>query len=141
MKQPNIFNPEQEAVLQYVPDFQSATFTVVGLGETLLPLAEEIQVAEATTPIAPVTAVQPTQLVETPKPAYEDFSTLEAREVLRRKINARFYDTFHRTNMYGLLVDRINEDRDVAFARGLGILGVTHCAKHEKAVAKLRQLV
>lgn len=140
MKTPNTFNPEAEAVLQYVPDFQTSTFTVTGLGETLLPIAESIKADEA----QPVRAVAH---VETPldrvtiQNAYEDLSTLAPRETIRRKISAFIYDKRNGTNMLDLLNERIADDRDVAFARNLGILGVTHCAKHEKAVAKLKQLV
>jgi hypothetical protein len=131
------FNPEQEATLTYVPDFQDSTFTVTGLGEALLPIVEAV--AEAPRPAAkavevPVVAVQVQN-------QYTDLSELPSRQIARMKLRSRVYDMIHRTNMTELLTERINEDRDVAFARSLGLVGVTHCQKHEKAVAKLRQLV
>lgn len=135
------FNPALEAELVYTPSFQANPMTITGLGETLLPLAEEIKAAEAVPTVEPAKAPQAPVMPVAPQNQYIDMSELKGREIARKKLTARFYDTFHGTNMYGMLVDRINEDRDIAFARGLGIIGVTHCAKHEKAVAKLRQLV
>jgi hypothetical protein len=137
-KQIEQFNPEAEAVLTFVPAFQSSTFTVTGIGESLLPIAEAIEHSQPlvteTAPQAPVTPVQTQN-------QYIDMSELGSRQIARKKLTARFYDLTHRTNMYGLLVDRINEDRDVAFARGLGLISTTHCLKHEKAVSKLRGML
>lgn len=135
------FNPEQEAILQYVPDFQTSTFTVTGLGEQLEPLAEEIKAMEAAAPIAPVAANKVPVTAPKPELAYEDFSTLPGRQIARMKVSSFLYDTFHGTNMLDLLNDRINDDRNVRFAREIGLLGVTRCAKHEKAVATLRRIM
>jgi hypothetical protein len=91
--------------------------------------------------------VKATKAVEAPIAAvpvqnqYTDLSELPSRQIARMKLRSRVYDMVHRTNMTGLLIERINEDRDVAFARSLGLVSVTHCQRHEKAVAKLRQLV
>jgi hypothetical protein len=135
------FNPEQEAELTYFPEWNNGQpFVIRDIGESLLPLAEEIKAAEATAPTRHQTAVQPAQQVVATRPAYEDFNALAPREVLRRKINASWFDLLHKTNMRELLQERIDDDRNVAFARDLGLLSVTRCAKHEKAVSKLRGL-
>lgn len=128
----------QPVELTYVPDFQSRPFTVVGEYEAVQDVAAHVAQAR---PVRTVKAVEaPVQPIE-PQNQYIDLSELGGRQIARMKLKSRVYDMLHSTNMTGLLIERINEDRDVAFARSLGLVGVTHCAKHEKAVAKLRQLV
>jgi hypothetical protein len=64
-KQIEQFNPEAEAVLTFVPAFQSSTFTVTGLGESLLPIAEAIEHSQPmpsqTNVEAPKTVSEPVQ--------------------------------------------------------------------------------
>lgn len=134
------FNPNQEAILTYTPDFQSQPFTVTGLGESLLPVVaavESLQPVQTMKDTAPV----PKPIQTGPENVYVDFSALPTRIVARKKLQARMYDLLHRTTMYDALVERIEEDRDISFARDLGILGVTRCAKHERAVSKLRGIL
>jgi hypothetical protein len=90
---------------------------------------------------APVAVIQPAPAVPNTKPAYEDFNTLGRSEVLRRKISAWAYDRKNGTTMLDLLNERIADDRNVAMAQRLGLITTVHCAKHEKVVAKLKQLV
>jgi hypothetical protein len=137
-KQIEQFNPEAEAVLTFVPAFQSSTFTVTGIGESLLPIAEAIEHSQ---PMPSQTNVEAPSAAPTPKVEYIDLSTLAPKEVLRRKISSWVYDRQHGTNMLGLLNERIKDDRNVRFARDLGLISSTHCLKHEKAVAKLKSLV
>lgn len=91
--------------------------------------------------LATETVVQPAQPAETPKPVYEDFNSLAPREVLRRKISAWVWDRKHGTTMLDLLNERLADDRNVAMAQKLGLITTVHCAKHQRAVDKLKQLV
>lgn len=104
-----------------------------------LPRAD--QYIKTLTDNSPVAVVQPAQPVIAPKPAYEDFNTLEAREVLRRKISAWVWDRKNGTNMLDLLNQRIAEDRNLAMAQRLGLISSVHCARHQKAVDKLKRIV
>lgn len=132
------FNPSQEAVLSYTPDFQTTPLTIVGPGETVQAVAEQVA---SLAPVAPMTAVEAPKTVSEPTVTYIDFSALPSRIIARKRLQARVYDFMHRTTMYDALVERIEEDRDISFARDLGILGVTRCAKHERAVSKLRGIL
>src|SRR5690348_15497807 len=108
-------------------------FTISGDYEAVadqLPKADEYIKTLQTMPI--VSHVEPTVAVEPPKPAYEDFATLEPREVLRRKISAKIWDMTHGSNMYGLFTEKLEDDRNVAMAQRLGIISSVHCLKHQK---------
>jgi hypothetical protein len=135
-------DPGQAELTTYIPG-QDTPLIVRGDAELIEEGYRRQLVREATAPTVrevpkPVEAPQAPIAVQN---QYIDMSALPGREIARMKLRSWFYDRQHKTNMYGLLIDRINEDRDVAFARNLGLLSTTHCAKHEKAVAKLRQLV
>lgn len=75
------------------------------------------------------------------KSAIEAVRTSE--EVLdgrRASIAAKFYDLANGTSMYQLLQERRQQERDLAMAQRLGLITATHCAKHERALASVRNL-
>lgn len=139
MKLPELA-PDQEAELIFIPDFQDTPFTIRDVAANLAPLAEELIKQDERRQVAPK-AVETPKAVPKPELAYVDFSALPSRQIARMKVSAWLYDRQHKTDMLALLNERIDNDRDVAFARGLGLLSVTRCQKHEKAVAKLRGML
>lgn len=113
--------------------FQAKPLAIRGEAEAVLAVA-------ATVP--PVSRVEAPQTAETPKPA--PTPTLEYKvayagaTAAKARLRARVYDLLHGSNIHGLLVERQNEERDLAMARSLGLVGTTHCAKHERALKELR---
>lgn len=130
-----------EGTAELTTELNGHDFVIRGDEEELYDLATRIVAENAPAPVHKPKPVQAVKPAVRPLDQYTDFSALQGRQVLRMKAQSFIYDRLHGTNMLDLLTDRINADRDVAFARSLGLLGVTHCAKHEKAVSKLRQLV
>ncbi len=120
-------------------EFGGRPFVIAGDAEAVLEQAERLQSLVGRMAITPaVKPVEAPRIAPKPQDGYIDTSTLHPRELVRRKLAARMYDLVHRTDMHGLLQEKINEDRDVAFARKLGLITTTHCQKHAKAVAELR---
>ena len=129
------FNPQAEAVLQYVPDFQSTVFTVTGLGEQLEPLAEHIQALEA----APVPKTH--NVASKAGKAVLEASTQPTELTGRRAtIAAKLYDLVNGSNMYDLLKQKRQDEADLAMARKLGLMSTVFCQKHERELAKLHRL-
>jgi hypothetical protein len=130
------FNPDQEAELTYFPEWNNGQpFVIRDIGESLLPLATAIQAAEAAP--APrtnkVTSMAGKAAVEAP----EVPETLTGR---RATITAKLYDLVNGSSMYDLLMQKRRDERDLAMAKKLGLITTDRCAKHEKAVSKLRGL-
>lgn len=128
------FNPEQEAVLTYVPDFQSTPFTVTGLGESLLPIAEAVE-REQVSRVSKVSAL----MVKTAQAASETAVEPELTG-LRATIAAKMHDLRFGTHMFEALQDKRDTERDLKFAGSLGLLTDEVCAKHRKALDEVRTL-
>jgi hypothetical protein len=133
MKTVETFNPEQEAVLTYVPAFQNSEFVVTGVGETLVPIAAAIQALET---------AEPAKRRNVASIAVEAVQTApEALTGRRATIAAKFYDLTHGSSMYDLLMQKRRDERDLAMAKKLGLITTDRCAKHERQLATVRGLV
>lgn len=66
----------------------------------------------------------------------------EPIELTGRKatITAKLYDLVNGSNMYELLKQKRQDERDLAMARSLGLMSTVYCQKHEKELAKLHRL-
>jgi hypothetical protein len=135
MKTKQTFNPEQEATLTYQPDFQDRPLVITGIGESLLPIVEAVERDYAAqvdkvsagaikaTQSAPETATEPIELTGH-----------------RATIAAKLYDLAHGRNMYDLLKQKREDERDLAMAHKLGLITTDRCAKHERQLAQVRGL-
>jgi hypothetical protein len=128
----NQFNPNQEAVLQYVPDFQTSSFTIVGLGETLLPIAEAVERSQTHETVQHASHVAKTAVA----------GAMEAVELTghRATIAAKLHDLRFGTHMLDALRERRALERDLRFAGSLGLLTDEVCAKHRKALDQVKDL-
>jgi hypothetical protein len=135
------FNPELEATLQYVPDFQSSVFTITGLGEQLVPLAEEIQAAEAQPVKSPAqTAVKAAVTSFEPKEQYLNLGNLEPRQEARMALKALAWDikTLGRNNEYRRFKERVAAEKALAMDMELGLVQSVHCRLHERMLDKTK---
>lgn len=135
-KQEQPFNPEAEAVLTLIPEYQDTPFVITGLGEQLLPIAEAVQAAESAAPVkrrnvASVAVEAATQAPEAPQ-------VLSGR---RATITAKLHDLVNGTNMYDLLLQKRAEERDLAMAKKLGLITTDRCAKHDRQLATVRGML
>lgn len=148
-KQLEQLTPDTPASLQYTPDFQASVITIRGDHDVLVDVNTDLDALEARLLAQndKVSASVGKAAVEAPVSVtdlnHADMSALPTMQTAKLKVSAFIYDRLHKTNMLGLLNERIDTDRNVRFATELGLLSVeeTYCRKHEKAVAKLKQLV
>lgn len=134
-KQIEQFNPEQEAELVYTPSFQSAPFTVTGLGEALLPIAEAVE-REQTSRVQNVAAAT----IKTAQTALETATAPTELTGHRATIAAKLHDLRFGTHMLDELRERRAIERDLRFAGKLGLLTDEVCAKHRKALDQVKDL-
>lgn len=135
------FNPALEAELVYTPSFQASQFTVVGLGETLLPLAEEIKAAEAMpAKHMAVAAIQAVQTAPEPKAEYLNLGNLDSRTEARLSLKALAWDikTFGRNNEYRRFKERVAAEKALAMDMELGLVQSVHCRLHERMLDKTK---
>jgi hypothetical protein len=125
------FNPEAEAVLTFVPAFQSSTFTVTGLGESLLPIAEAIEHSQ---PMPSQTNVEAPKTVSEPVEQYINLGTLDGRTEARMSLKALAWDikTLGRNNEYRRFKERVAQEKALAIDMELGLVQSVHCRLHER---------
>lgn len=133
MKHNKAPEPHQDASLSYIPDWNNGkTFTINSDYEDVLAVQQVIDTKPADIPVAvqkPVTAAQ-----EAPQQP----EVLEGRKA---SIMAKLYDIRNGRNMYQLLKEQREAERDLAMARRLGLITTDRCAKHERQLAKIRGIV
>ena len=123
-------------------DIGGHPFVIRGPEEAVYAEAQAVLQAQKHKVSVPIAhkAVEAAVAIPEPQSQYLNLSELPSRQIARMKLKSWFYDKRYGTQMRDLLQDRINDDRDVAFAQKLGLIGTTHCQKHAKAVSKLRGL-
>lgn len=114
---------------------QTKPFVIRGYEDELASYAEELQAYDKANPVH-----------SSPKPKTPAVEAVrgsgEILEGRKATIHAKLYDMVYKGNMYQLLQEKRQRDRDLAMATRLGLLSVeeVYCRKHESAVAKLRNL-
>lgn len=125
-----------EAELVIGLPFQATPFTIAGDTEALIPIATaaykaaERDEARQTRNVAARAVRAAVEPVRSP----ED----EILTGKRATIKAKLYDIANGTNMYELLLQKRQEERDLAMAKKLGLITADRCAKHEKQLATVR---
>lgn len=132
MNKPTELLPGMQASFDAAVDFQAKPLTISGDADLIIELHDaaevtvrEIQKQKVSTAVA--------------KPAVE--AVAQATDVLegrRATVAAKLYDFTNKTNMYELLKQKRQDERDLRVAQKLGLITSTHCAKHEKALATVR---
>jgi hypothetical protein len=131
----NQFNPELDGVLTYVPDFQDKPFTVTGLGEALLPIAEQVERSLAH---VAVSHVQPPRIVSEPTEQYLNLGALHPRQEARMALKALAWDikTLGRNNEYRRFKERVAAEKVLAMDMELGLVQSVHCRLHERMLKR-----
>lgn len=124
--------PGLQASFDAAVDFQAKPLTVSGNADLITELHDaaeisvrEIQKHKVSTAVA--------------KPAVE--AVAHATDVLegrRATVAAKLYDFTNKTNMYELLKQKRQDERDLAIATRIGLISTDRCAKHEKTLAAVR---
>lgn len=120
---------EAQAEFDVHLDFQTAPFVVAGDTQVIQELHKAVVTSEPVhnAVLVPKAVIQPP---EQPQP-----TILEGR---RASLHAKMYDMVNGSNMYQLLQEKRQQERDLAMAHRLGLITTDRCAKHEKQLAHLR---
>lgn len=140
LNQPKI-NMEQPAELTLNLGTGMEHFVIAGDAEAVLPLAEQAQAYDKANEarrgrVSHVSKHIGSTMLEAPKMAV---SGLVGRVGL--DIKAKTFDVMNGTDLYGALQQKRKDERVLSMATSLGLVGVTHCAKHERAIAQLKRIV